>query len=67
MEQFEFDPLYMVAVMKVQHDLGGGRFRGFENLLGRTLIELGIEPAEFDHYLDRHRESLSRMVAEVGI
>jgi len=68
MEQdFSFDPLYMVAVMKVQHELGGGRFRGFQSMFERTLADLGIAPEQFDRYLARHQDDLRRMVEAVGI
>lgn len=66
-QEFSFDPLYMVAVMKVQHELGGGRFRGFQSMFERTLAELGIAPDEFDLYFDSHRDDLRRMVEAVGV
>ena len=66
-QEFQFDPLYMVAVMTVQHELGGGRFRGFNAHLQRTLDELGIPVEQFDSYLARHHDDLRQMVEANGI
>jgi len=65
--EFQFDALYMVAVMTVQHELGGGRFRGFAAHLERTLEELGIAAEQFDGYLARHHDDLRKMVETAGI
>jgi len=66
-ERFEYDSLYMVAVMKIGHDLRKIKSEGFETLLDQVLAELGVDYGSFERYLDSHREDLERTVETVGI
>ena len=65
-EPFEVDTLYLVAVMKVHHELSRGNADGFVARLNQTLGELGIAHRTFEDYLSDHREDLLRTCREIG-
>ncbi len=66
-ETFELDPVYMIAVMKVQRELKRHEFEGLDQLIEQSMEELGVDEQSLDEYLEENRDDLVKIVETVGI
>jgi len=66
-QEFELEPLYMVAMMQVHHEMHNVEARRFEPVISDSLKEFGIGRDEFEEYLEQNRDSLERAAELAGL
>ena len=64
---FRYDPLYGVAMLKVSFNLRPQKWAGFDEILDKTLSDLSVDRKELDKYLDKNKKSLEMACKIVGI
>jgi len=63
---FETDHLYMLAMMKIQHDCGRVEVEKFDAKLKQSLSALGLELRHLEEYIEFNREALFKVIEEAA-
>lgn len=66
-ENFRYDPLYPLAMLRVSSDLKGTIWAGINDIIDQTLKELEISEDKLDAYVDEHKDELVQISMELGI
>lgn len=66
-QDFRYDPLYGVAMLKVSFNLRPQRWQGFDDILKDTLQSLEVDESELDKFVTTHRSNLELACKMIGI